>query len=83
VLFRSGDYFFADEAGLDVVKESDSSEDKDLKAQIKAMRAWSKRFDNIVSKVFNKKKKIATNITNADEETLLRGGSGSSDSNKC
>jgi len=80
---KGGDYFFADEAGLDVVKESDSSEDKDLKAQIKAMRAWSKRFDNIVSKVFNKKKKIATNITNADEETLLRGGSGSSDSNKC
>ncbi len=80
---RGGDIFFADEGGLDVVKEADSNDASDagnqgVGAEIKAMKAWSKRFDKIVSKVFNKKK----STSRTDEETLLGEGSGSSDSNK-
>ena len=67
-------HFFADDAGLDVVKESNSTEDMQQKAEIKDMRLWSRKLDNVLSKVLKKKRGVRNN----DEATLLRDGSNDS-----
>mmetsp|Transcript_9718 Transcript_9718/g.18243 ORF Transcript_9718/g.18243 Transcript_9718/m.18243 type:complete len:490 (+) Transcript_9718:189-1658(+) len=69
---HSTEYFFADSRDLKVVKESDSTDTADedaadLKEDIKALRAWSKKFDNVLTKVFKQKK----SQKKMDQVTLL------------
>jgi hypothetical protein len=78
---KEDNVFFGDETSLGVLKESGSTESDNLEDEIKAMKAWSNRFDKIIAKVF-KKKKTPRNAAAGDEQTLLGGSSGSSDSNK-
>jgi len=65
---KGGDYFFSDEEGLGVVKESGSSDVPDQ--EIKAMKAWSKRIEKAMSKVF--KKRRTPRGTSTDDVTLLQ-----------
>ena len=65
---KGGDHFFSDEGGLRVVKEVGSSDVPD--EQIKAMKAWSKRIDKAMSKVF--KKRWTPRGPGVDDVTLLQ-----------
>jgi stromal membrane-associated protein len=72
---HSYNYFFPADKELKAVHESDSTdtadeETLDQKEDIKALRAWSKKFDNVLTKVF-KQKKCQKKETNLDEVTLL------------
>jgi len=72
---NGGEVFFADESGLGPVKEipsQESSEDKSNKREIKAMRAWSIRLDNVITRVFKIRKTPKMGGAGADEVTLLQ-----------
>jgi GTPase-activating protein that regulates ARFs (ADP-ribosylation factors), involved in ARF-mediated vesicular transport len=69
---NSTEYFFADIRELKVVNESDSTDTADedavdQKEDIKALRAWSKKFDNVMAKVFKQRRAQKK----MDEVTLL------------